>query len=143
MPRAMWSGAISFGLVNIPVKLYKATASTSGNQVSFHQIHKTCGTRLRHIRWCPKDEVEVPWDEVAECVPAYGKYVEARIAQFGRDHPFIRSEYFLEEIDSEGRLFGPERRAQMRGDHPRQHAAAPGRQYALLVDVAGADESAA
>ena len=66
MPRAMWSGAISFGLVNIPVKLYKATASTSGKQISFHQIHKTCGTRLRHIRWCPKDEVEVPWDEVAK-----------------------------------------------------------------------------
>src|SRR6266850_2437509 len=60
----MWSGAISFGLVNIPVKLYKATASTSGKAISFHQIHKTCGTRLKHIRWCPKDEVEVPWDEV-------------------------------------------------------------------------------
>jgi len=77
VPRAMWSGAISFGLVNIPVKLYKATASTSGNQVSFHQIHKTCGTRLRHIRWCPKDEVEVPWDEVAKGYEfEKGKYVE-------------------------------------------------------------------
>ncbi len=77
MPRAMWSGAISFGLVNIPVKLYKATASSSGKQISFHQIHKSCGTRLRHIRFCPKDEVEVPWDEV---VKGYefekGKYVE-------------------------------------------------------------------
>lgn len=77
MPRAMWSGAISFGLVNIPVKLYKATASTSGKQISFHQIHKTCGTRLRHIRWCPKDEVEVPWDEVAKGYEfEKGKYVE-------------------------------------------------------------------
>ena len=73
----MWSGAISFGLVNIPVKLYKATASTSGKQISFHQIHKTCGTRLRHIRWCPKDEVEVPWDEVAKGYEfERGKYVE-------------------------------------------------------------------
>ena len=77
MPRAMWSGAISFGLVNIPVKLYKATASTSGKQISFHQIHKTCGTRLRHIRWCPKDEVEVPWDEVRKGYELEkGKYVE-------------------------------------------------------------------
>ena len=77
MPRAMWSGAISFGLVNIPVKLYKATASTSGKQISFHQIHKTCGSRLRHIRWCPKDEVEVPWDEVAKGYELdKGKYVE-------------------------------------------------------------------
>jgi DNA end-binding protein Ku len=73
----MWSGAISFGLVNIPVKLYKATAATSGKQVSFHQIHKPCGTRLRHIRWCPKDEVEVPWDEVAKGYEfEKGKYVE-------------------------------------------------------------------
>jgi len=62
----MWSGAISFGLVNIPVKLFKATASASGREISFHQIHKTCGTRIKHIRWCPKDEVEVPWDEVAK-----------------------------------------------------------------------------
>ena len=77
MPRAMWSGAISFGLVNIPVKLFKATASSSGKQISFHQIHKTCGTRLRHIRWCPKDEVEVPWDQVAKGYELEkGKYVE-------------------------------------------------------------------
>ncbi|MGZ3440944.1 MAG: Ku protein, partial [Polyangia bacterium] len=53
----MWSGAINFGLVNIPVKLFKATASTSGRQISFHQIHKPCGARIRHIRWCPKHEV--------------------------------------------------------------------------------------
>jgi DNA end-binding protein Ku len=77
VPRAMWSGAISFGLVNIPIKLYKATASSSGKQISFHQIHKPCGTRIRHIRWCPKDEVEVPWDEVAKGYEfEKGKYVE-------------------------------------------------------------------
>ena len=85
---------------------------------------------------------KVDWKEVAESVPAYGEYVKARIAQFGPDHPFIRSEYYLEEIDAEGRLFGPARRAHMRGDHPRRHQAEPGRQYALLVDVAGADETA-
>jgi DNA end-binding protein Ku len=73
----MWSGAISFGLVNIPVKLYKATASSSGRTLSFHQIHKTCGTRIKHIRFCPKDEVEVPWDEVAKGYEyEKGKYVE-------------------------------------------------------------------
>src|SRR4051812_34489562 len=73
----MWSGEISFGLVNIPVKLFKATATTSGKQVSFHQIHKTCGTRIKHVRWCPKDEVEVPWDEVAKGYEfEKGKYVE-------------------------------------------------------------------
>jgi DNA end-binding protein Ku len=82
VPRAMWSGAISFGLVNIPVKLYKATAPASGREISFHQIHKTCGARLRHIRWCPRDEVEVPWDDVAKGYEvAKGKYVEVANAE--------------------------------------------------------------
>ncbi len=84
---------------------------------------------------------KVGWEEIAEAVPQYGEQVRARIAQFGRDHPFIRTEYFLEELDAEGRLFGPARRAQMRGDHPRHRSATPGKLYALLVDVAGADET--
>ncbi|HST05511.1 MAG TPA: hypothetical protein VLQ48_12365 [Chloroflexia bacterium] len=83
---------------------------------------------------------KVGWEEVAQYVPEYGEQVRARIAQFGRDHPFIRTEYFLEEIDDAGRLFGPARRAQMRGDHPRARSATPGMYYALLLDVAGADE---
>ncbi|MDQ3703620.1 MAG: hypothetical protein M3437_00075 [Chloroflexota bacterium] len=83
---------------------------------------------------------KVGWEEVAQHVPEYGEQVRSRIAQFGRDHPFIRTEYFLEEMDAEGKLFGPARRAQMRGDHPRQRSATPGRVYAMLLDVAGAEE---
>jgi hypothetical protein len=85
---------------------------------------------------------KVGWEEVARHVPAYGEQVRARIAQFGRDHPFIRTEYFLEELDDEGRLFGPMRRAIMRGSHPRQRGATLGKVYALLLDVAGAEEGA-
>lgn len=85
---------------------------------------------------------KVGWEEVAMYVPEYGEQVRSRIAQFGRDHPFIRTEYFLEEMDAEGQLFGPARRAQMRGYHPRQRSAMPGKVYALLVDVAGAEENA-
>jgi hypothetical protein len=84
---------------------------------------------------------KVGWEEVAHYVPEYGEQVRARIAQFGKDHPFIRTEYFLEEIDDESRLFGPARRAHMRGDHPRARSATPGKSYALLLDVAGADET--
>jgi hypothetical protein len=84
---------------------------------------------------------KVGWEEVAHYVPEYGDQVRARIAQFGKDHPFIRTEYFLEEIDDESRLFGPARRAQMRGDHPRARSATPGKRYALLLDVAGAEEN--
>ncbi|MEP6775338.1 MAG: hypothetical protein ABJA50_07055 [Chloroflexota bacterium] len=84
---------------------------------------------------------KVGWEEVAHYVPEYGEQVRARIAQFGKDHPFIRTEYFLEEIDDESRLFDPARRAHMRGDHPRARSATPGKHYALLLDVAGADET--
>jgi hypothetical protein len=82
----------------------------------------------------------VPWETVAKDVPAYGNRVRARIAQFGIDHPFIRTEYFLKELEGEGGLFPEQRVAQMRGDHPRQHQATPGRRYALLIDVAGEEE---
>ena len=60
MAKAIWSGAISFGMVNIPVKLYGATES---KDISFHLLHTTCGTRLKKVRWCPTDQVEVPWSE--------------------------------------------------------------------------------
>jgi DNA end-binding protein Ku len=60
MARAIWSGSISFGMVSIPVKLFGATES---KDISFHLLHSTCGTRLRQVRWCPTDEVEVPWSE--------------------------------------------------------------------------------
>ena len=58
--RAIWKGAVSFGLVSVPVKLYSATES---KDISFHLLHSTCGSRLKQVRWCPTDEVEVPWSE--------------------------------------------------------------------------------
>lgn len=64
MARALWSGAISFGLVNVPVKLFKATPTDSAHGISFHRLHK-CGTRLKHERVCPACNLhDVPWDEV-------------------------------------------------------------------------------
>lgn len=61
MPRSIWNGVVSFGMVSIPVKLYTATES---KDVSFRQLHETCGSRLRQPRWCPICEREVPLDEV-------------------------------------------------------------------------------
>jgi DNA end-binding protein Ku len=60
MARAIWSGSIGFGMVNIPVKLFGATES---KDISFHLLHATCGTRLKQLRWCPTHEQEVPWGE--------------------------------------------------------------------------------
>jgi hypothetical protein len=83
----------------------------------------------------------VDWQEVSKYVPNYGKRVATRIAQFGENHPFIQTEYFLKELDGSGGLFGPERRALMAGTHPRQIAGEAGKIYALLVDVAGEAET--
>lgn len=83
---------------------------------------------------------EIPWERVAKEVPAYGDYVRSEIQRLGRNHPLIKTQYFLELIDSEGGMFPRDRQAQMRGDHERIDAGVPGHEYALLVDVAGEDE---
>ncbi len=69
----------------------------------------------------------VPWERVEADVPPYGERVRARIAQFGRNHPFIRTEYDLQELSGAGGLFGPERRAQLQGDHARVRRGSRGR----------------
>ena len=51
MPRSIWKGAVSFGLVSIPVKLYGATED---RDVSFRQVHSTDGGRVRQQRICEK-----------------------------------------------------------------------------------------
>ena len=74
MARAIWSGSISFGMVSIPVKLFGATES---KDISFNLLHATCGTRLQQRRWCPTDEVDVPWNETARGYEyAKGQYVD-------------------------------------------------------------------
>jgi DNA end-binding protein Ku len=62
MPRAIWSGAISFGLVNIPVKLYSAV---SRKTVRFHQIDAESGGRVRQKRVGPDGE-EVPYEQIVK-----------------------------------------------------------------------------
>jgi DNA end-binding protein Ku len=62
MPRAVWRGTISFGLVAIPVRLHVAT--DEGPSVPLHLLCKNDGSRLRNLRWCPVENREIPWDEV-------------------------------------------------------------------------------
>lgn len=79
----------------------------------------------------------VPWPEVAAEVPAYGRYVEREMARLGREHPLIRTQYDLQEVDEQVGLFPAERRQQMRGDHPRLAGPRPGARYVLTLDVGG------
>ncbi|MGH3026290.1 MAG: Ku protein, partial [Gaiellaceae bacterium] len=63
MARAIWSGAISFGLVNVPVKLYSAT---SPKTVRFHQISAKTGARIRQKRVDQSTGDEVPYEEIVK-----------------------------------------------------------------------------
>ncbi len=61
--RSMWKGAISFGLVMIPIKLY---AATEQKDITFRQVHRTDGGRIRFRRVCSIDGEEVPYEDVAK-----------------------------------------------------------------------------
>jgi hypothetical protein len=82
----------------------------------------------------------VDWEKVAGEVPAYGEHVRKEIARKGRHHPMIKTQYFLEEIDSEGRMFDDRRQALMQGDHVRIRGPEDGVVYVATLDVAGEDE---
>jgi len=82
----------------------------------------------------------VPWTVAAAEVPSYGVYVRKEIQRLGRQHPIVRTQYFLEEIEGAGLLFGPERQAMMKGSHDREREPVPGLVYAMTIDVAGEDE---
>ncbi|MDQ6794742.1 MAG: Ku protein [Chloroflexota bacterium] len=64
MARAMWKGAIQFGLVTIPVKLYLATESKYG--VSFNMLHEKDLSRIQMKIWCPVDEEVIPRSETVK-----------------------------------------------------------------------------
>jgi DNA end-binding protein Ku len=61
--RAIWKGAVSFGLVSIAVKLYSATEE---KDIRFHQVHRTDGGRIRYKRTCSICGEEVSYDDIAK-----------------------------------------------------------------------------
>src|SRR5215212_9572806 len=63
MPRSIWSGAISFGLVNVPIKLYSAVSKKT---VRFHQLHGPTGTRIQQRRVDPSTGEEVPYEDIVK-----------------------------------------------------------------------------
>jgi DNA end-binding protein Ku len=58
----IWKGAISFGLVHVPVKMFTATED---KDISMKMIHKVCGTPLSYVRTCQHCEQPVEWEEIA------------------------------------------------------------------------------
>jgi len=73
MPRPLWKGAISFGMVTIPIKLYTATEE---KDVHFNMLHAEDNSRIKQKRFCAEEDVEVSNDEIVkgyEITP--GRYV--------------------------------------------------------------------
>lgn len=127
--KSLWKGAISFGLVNIPVRLYKATES---RDVRFHQLHRRCHTPIRYKRFCPTCGEEVPAEGIArgyEHTPGTFVLVEdeelaalplrteraMEILDFVRleeiDPIYFERSYFLEPADGGAKAYGLLRRA--------------------------------
>jgi DNA end-binding protein Ku len=61
--RAIWKGAVSFGLVNVPVRLYSATEN---HDVQFRQVHREDGGRIKYQRICSIDGEQVSYDDIAK-----------------------------------------------------------------------------
>src|SRR5712692_10681481 len=61
MPRSMWKGAVSFGMVAVPVRLYLATESKS---VSFRSLCPHCRQPIKQQRHCPTDDHVIEWKDV-------------------------------------------------------------------------------
>lgn len=103
MPRSIWNGTITFGLIAVPVKVHSATEDKS---VHFHQVHATDGARIKQKRICSKEGKEVPYSEVAKGYEVReGEYVmlsqEEIDAAAGERSRLIALEEFVrrEEID--------------------------------------------
>jgi DNA end-binding protein Ku len=70
--RTLWSGSLSFGLVNVPVQMVSAARDLDYH---FHQLHAKDKARIEQRRFCSKEDVEVTWEEVARSYDLNGKQV--------------------------------------------------------------------
>lgn len=125
-------------------------ASTNVTTV-FYGTAWTSNTFLaRTVRYLEEQQVRdgiqrvfmIDCDAVAAEVPAYANHVSTQVERLGRNHPLVRTQYYLETIDGSGGLFTPARQRLMHGSHPRRFSPEIGHRYAVLIDVAGEDENA-
>jgi DNA end-binding protein Ku len=84
MARALWKGAVTFGLVNIPVRLYSAVQEKS---LKFHMLHAKDGGRIKYQRVCAICGEEVTWDDI---VKGY---------EYSKDHYVQFTEEELQALD--------------------------------------------
>jgi DNA end-binding protein Ku len=131
MPRAIWTGAISFGLVTVPVKLYSAVDRKT---VRFHQLSGKTGVRVAQKRVDPSTEKEVPYQEIVKGYEiAPDRYVVIEPAELDTLEPVktktIEIEDFVDQSQIDPILY----------DHPYYLAPGPGgaKPYRLLLEAMG------
>ncbi len=105
--RPIWSGALSFGLINIPIQLYSGTTDRG---ISFDMLHKKDLSPIRFARMCKAEEKEVPWEEI---VKGYeyekGEYVVLTEEDFVKASPkrtkTLEISCFCDEAEIDSMLF--------------------------------------
>src|SRR6478752_5818056 len=129
MPRAIWTGAISFGLVSVPVKLYSAVDRKS---VRFHQLSGKTGIRVAQKRVDPQNDEEVPYQDIVKGYEiAPDRYVRIEPAELDSLEPkktkTIEIEEFVELSQIDPIYY----------DHPYYLAPGPGgaKPYRLLLEA--------
>jgi DNA end-binding protein Ku len=139
MARPLWSGSLSFGLVNVPVQLVTAARDLDFH---FHELHEKDNARIEQRRFCTKEDEEVTWEEVAHSYDLDGKQVVVTDDEIGSVQPrktrTIEVEAFVELADVDPIFF----------NHP--YFLVPAgesdgtlRAYRLLVDAMGKSGRAA
>jgi DNA end-binding protein Ku len=103
MPRSIWSGTISFGLVSIPVRM---VAAVSEHALHFNLVHRKDWSPIGYEKVCKKEDKQVPDDEIVKAYEvSKGKYVEVEDADFAAArvegyHAFDISDFVdVDEID--------------------------------------------
>ncbi len=139
MPRSLWTGSLSFGLVNVPVALF---SGVSDQDLHFRQLHAKDHTPVETHRFCAEEDEEVPYDEIANGYETDDGMVILTDAELAAAAPHrsrtIDIEAFVDLEDVDPIYF----------DHP--YVAMPSgeaegiqRAYRLLVEVMGRTERAA
>src|SRR3954469_19023084 len=139
MPRPLWSGSLSFGLVNVPVRLFSAARDLDYH---FNELHEKDSARIEQRRFCSEEDEEVMWEEIARSFDLDGKQVIVTDEELGSVQPrktrTIDIEAFVDLPDVDPIYF----------DHP--YFLVPSgesegtlRAYNLLVEVMGRTDRAA
>ncbi len=106
--RAIWTGSISFGLVNIPIKMYSGSETHDG--LNLHMLHKQDHSPIRYARICRQDGKEISYDEIIKGYEyQQGDYIELTQEDFkkadARKTKTLEIRQFVEEKEIDSRYF--------------------------------------